>query len=299
MRMLIAIVCLHSLLLTTAEVSAQSHQTLKPASATQPRYSPSSSLSQAPEPEDGVVRNELYRNDYFRLQFPLLPDWQEDMSGPVPSNTGYYALTSLRTKGAVRGTVLIDAQDMFFAPYPIQDASDFAQRKEYQAAAYFQDVIDNPSRPVNIAGHEFVRFDFSGAGYQRAAFSTIVRCHVVTIEISSRFPEVFKQLDSNVSRISLLSGDAASRKNFSPICVKDYASEQTVLHKVSPPMVGPRFSRVPARFLIDRKGRVKHIHVINALPVQAKSVEDALAQWLFKPYLLNGRAVELETGILF
>jgi outer membrane biosynthesis protein TonB len=56
---------------------------------------------------------------------------------------------------------------------------------------------------------------------------------------------------------------------------------------------------VPVRFVIGTDGRVKHIHVINAFPEQAKSVEQALAQWIFKPYIRNGVAAEVETGILF
>jgi hypothetical protein len=84
-----------------------------------------------------------------------------------------------------------------------------------------------------------------------------------------------------------------------PICVQDYSSDATVIHKVEPVMVGPRFTQVPVRFVIGADGKVKHIHVINALPDQARSVEDALAQWAFKPYLQNKKAVEIETGILF
>jgi hypothetical protein len=39
--------------------------------------------------------------------------------------------------------------------------------------------------------------------------------------------------------------------------------------------------------------------VINGFPDQAKSVEVALAQWELKPYKVNGKPVEVETGIMF
>lgn len=265
-----------------------------------PRYSPHSSLSEAAEPESGAVTDGSFVNEYFQLALPLLTGWQEDMKGPVPSNSGYYVLEALRTKGELKGTVFIDAQDMFFQSPPIHDAMEFSQRREHQASVLFQDVIDHAPREVQLAGGSFARLDYSGAGYHHALFSMIVRCHVVTIDISSRFPEVFQALEENMGRVSLLkSADPAVGGGSVPVCLKDYVSDTMVTHRVEPVMVGPRFTRVPVRFVVDEKGKIKHIHVINALPVQAQSVKDALAQWTFKPYLQNGHAVEVETGMVF
>ena len=53
------------------------------------------------------------------------------------------------------------------------------------------------------------------------------------------------------------------------------------------------------RVVIDVKGKVKHIHLISSFPEQAKAITDALQQWRFKPYVVNGKAVKVETGILF
>jgi outer membrane biosynthesis protein TonB len=64
-------------------------------------------------------------------------------------------------------------------------------------------------------------------------------------------------------------------------------------------MAGPRFTSVPVRIIVDREGHVKHVHVINGFPEQAKSISEALSQWTFKPYVKNGRALEVETGLLF
>ena len=279
---------------------AQSDGAMSPSPSPPLRYAPSSSLSTMPEPEGGRVQNGHFTNDYFQLDVPLLDGWQEDMKGPVPSATGYYALGALRTQGELKGTVFIDAQDIFFSSYPIHNLMEFAQRKEHQAVAFFQDMVDKPSQELQLAGHRFARVDFSGAGYHHAAFSTIVRCHVITVEIASRFPDVFKQLEENMSHVSLLNiSDPELGGGPVPVCVKDYASDATVLHRVLPAMVGRRFTKVPARFVIGADGRVKHIHVINAAPDQAKSVEEALAQWTFKPYVQGGRPVEVETGILF
>jgi len=266
-----------------------------------PTYGPSSTLPSTPDPEDGKVTGGAYINDYFQLRFPLLGGWQPDIDAQSssPSNTGHYALTSLHTNRELRGIVVVDAQDMFFSSFPIRGAADFAQRKEH-AIATLTDVIDRPSRSVQLAGHEWIRLDYSGAGIHHADFFTIIRCHAVSIQLSSRFPEVLKSLADNMANLSLRErSDLASNDSPAPLCLKDYASDSTVLHQVTPAMVGPRFTEVPARFVIDANGRVKHIHVVNALPDQAKSVEDALAQWVFKPYMVNGQPADVETGILF
>jgi hypothetical protein len=56
---------------------------------------------------------------------------------------------------------------------------------------------------------------------------------------------------------------------------------------------------IPVRIIIDTAGAVKHIHVIRAGDEQRKNIEEALHQWKFKPYRVDGRAVEVETGLLF
>ena len=60
-----------------------------------------------------------------------------------------------------------------------------------------------------------------------------------------------------------------------------------------------RFNEVPVRIMIDKRGRVKHVHVLSAFPDQGKAITDALLQWKFKPYVRDGNPVEVETGIMF
>jgi len=72
-----------------------------------------------------------------------------------------------------------------------------------------------------------------------------------------------------------------------------------VLEREDPVLPEPRFNPVPVRIVIDKEGRVKHMHFLSAFPEQAKTIGDALLQWRFKPYLLGGQPVEVETGLLF
>ncbi|MGA8272917.1 MAG: energy transducer TonB, partial [Candidatus Sulfotelmatobacter sp.] len=60
-----------------------------------------------------------------------------------------------------------------------------------------------------------------------------------------------------------------------------------------------RSNPVPVRIIIDKEGKIKHIHFLSAFPDQAKAITDALRQWKFKRYLRDGQPVEVETGIMF
>jgi hypothetical protein len=84
-----------------------------------------------------------------------------------------------------------------------------------------------------------------------------------------------------------------------PVCVKDYASGDNVVARVDAVFSERRFNAIPVRVIIDKTGKVKHVHFLSAFPEQAKGITDALLQWRFKPYLIDGHPVEVETGILF
>jgi hypothetical protein len=72
-----------------------------------------------------------------------------------------------------------------------------------------------------------------------------------------------------------------------------------VIQKVEPVLTDRRFNSIPVRIIISKEGKVKHIHFLSAFPEQSKAITDALMQWQFKPYLRDGKPVEVETGILF
>ena len=80
---------------------------------------PSSSDSSTPLPEDGTVTRGLFTNRYFGLSYHLPADWTQKYAGPPPSDGANYVLAqfepSASFKGENRATILITAQDLFFA----------------------------------------------------------------------------------------------------------------------------------------------------------------------------------------
>jgi hypothetical protein len=83
------------------------------------------------------------------------------------------------------------------------------------------------------------------------------------------------------------------------VCVRGYATASTLLRRIDPVAVGPRFLKISVRIIIGTDGRIRHTHVIRAFPEQRRSIEDALAQWEFKPYRVDGHLAGVETGLVF
>jgi hypothetical protein len=71
---------------------------------------------QLANPEDGKVADGVFVSDYFDLSYRLPEGWTEGLVGPEPSQSGYYVLGTWAPKHDFAGTVLVVAQDMFFAP---------------------------------------------------------------------------------------------------------------------------------------------------------------------------------------
>jgi Gram-negative bacterial TonB protein C-terminal len=257
-----------------------------------------------PDPENGAVVHRAYENEYFGIRYPLPPGWTEDLKGPEPSVTGYYSLAALKPEGQMAGTIQISAQDDFFAPTPAPSASAFlAQMKRHLDAS-----LSSPENvsEIDIAGRRFARVDYSGAGLDHAIFATEIRCHTVIFSITASRKETLDDAVRSLRSVSFsederpenpLRPDGSDRKW--PRCVSESDYAPYITHREDAAMTGPRYGSVPVRLIIGVDGKIKHIHAIAGFPEQVKSVTDALARWEFKPYLANGRPIDVETGILF
>jgi hypothetical protein len=258
----------------------------------------SASDSVTPVPESGRVAGNVYTNEYFRLAYPLTPDWTEKYSGPPPSDSGYYVLAQIRpadaSKATTRGSVLIAAQDLFFAPAPA--SSPLALVNYAKAHLLPEYKVERAPVEVSIAGHSFVRFDYASlvAELHWRVLATQIRCHVVQFVFTSRDIQLAESLIQQMNQMKL-----PAEGNSTPVCVKDYARDDNLTEKIDPVFTEHRFNPVPVRIVIDKDGRVKHIHFLSAFPDQAKAITDALLQWRFRPYLRDGLASEVETGIMF
>lgn len=265
----------------------------------------SASDSVTPVPESASVDNGIWRDAYFGMRYTLPKGWAEKYKGPPPSDSGRYVLAQLRApenNGTIGGTILITAQDMFFTPLPASNALQVVNYAKNHLQADYR--MELPVTQTKISGRPFVFFAYWSpiAQLHWYVLDTEIRCHAVEIVLTSRDTKLLESLVLDLNKMQLPDeADPAAGNGGGgvPVCMANYASDANVITRVEPVFTEHRFNPVPVRIIIDKKGAVKHIHFLSAFPDQSKVITDALKQWKFKPYVRNGQAVEVETGIMF
>jgi hypothetical protein len=250
--------------------------------------------SALPDPQNGRVAGGTYTNAYFGLAYPVPRGFVEGLAGPDPSHSGYYVLANIVSQVEGAGTILIAAQDTFFDSAHHDVAKAASETRDTMAQIEGMSIDREPTeivlgrRPASLAAW---RIDFNGVGLYRAMIMTEMRCHLVSITLTAPDPQVRDTLAESLDQVAQAAGRAP------PVCIRDYAAGEQLIHKVAPADMAPSAMPIPARIIIGSDGAVRHVNVIRATEGQRKSIEQALRQWRFKPHTINGRAVEVETGL--
>jgi protein TonB len=78
--------------------------------------------------------------------------------------------------------------------------------------------------------------------------------------------------------------------------------EGNLIYKVQP--VYPPLARsarvqgsVVLRAVISRAGTIENLQVLSGHPLLVKAAREAVEQWRYRPYILNGEPVEVETQV--
>jgi len=249
-------------------------------------------------PEANRIAGETYHNDYFGLTFRLPAGWTQRYEGPPPSDSGAYVLAELvpadKYQGQSKGTIVITAQDLFFSLRPAGDALSIVKDASDRLESFYE--VEHAPYALTINSHPFARFDYRSPAAQLHWYvlTTEIRCHAVQFVFTSRDVALLDSLVQTVTALQLSESDAHAA-----VCIANYATAANLTYSVQPVLADGRFNPIPVRITIDKSGRVRHAHVISAFADQARIVTEAVTQWRFKPYLRNGEAVEVETGVMF
>lgn len=266
----------------------------------------SASDSVTPVPEAASVSRHVFRDPYFGITYTLPGDWTQEYDGPPPSESGRYVLAQLGPPegkdGPDSASMLITAQDMFFSPLPATNALELASYVKNHLQADYR--VETVPTLMKVADRSFSFFAYWSpvAELHWYVLATEIRCHAVQFVLTSRDTKLLDRLVLNLNSMKLPDGVSATGGTGGgpfPVCIKDYARDGNVVARVEPIFTEHRFNPIPVRIIINAQGKVEHIHLISAFPDQAKAIADALKQWKFKPYVIDGKPVEVETGILF
>lgn len=251
---------------------------------------PSASDASTPVPEEGRIGEGRYRNAYFGLTYPVPAGWIEQPAGPPPSDAGSYVLTqfALRDGERVKAHVLVSAQDLFFDPFGAAGAKDVVARMRTMVREQYE--FENGPEQVTIAGRTFERLAYKGrrAKLYWRMFTTDTRCHALTFTFTGSDTAALDAAEKALAGL-VLGKDA-------PACVHGYAREHVV--QKTTPVFQQRYNTIPVRLIVDAEGKVKHVHLLSAFPEQSEPILKALRDWRFEPYVVGGKAVEVETGVV-
>jgi hypothetical protein len=205
-------------------------------------------------------------------------------------------------KGPARGSILITADDFFFATQPVANALELVKYAKDNLQADYK--VEMPPTPTKIGIHPFTFFAYWSpiAELHWYMLATEIRCHAVQVVLTSRDTKLLQSLMLDLNKMQLpaeADPTAGTGGDDVPVCIKGYADGDNVITRVDPVFTEHRFNAVPVRIIIDKDGKVKHIHFLSAFPDQAKAITDAFKQWRFKPYLRDRRPMEVETGVMF
>lgn len=125
------------------------------------------------------------------------------------------------------------------------------------------------------------------------------------IKVATKIPFDFA-FSGNVSDVSEKNASAlkstGGEDNPKRVRVSQIVSQGLLIHKVNP--VYPpeaRHARVQGtvvlRAVISTDGRLQELHVMTGDATLAKAAMGAVQQWRYRPYVLNGEPVEVETQI--
>jgi hypothetical protein len=270
----------------------------------------SASDSTTPLPEAAALTNNVFTDEYFGITYPLPSGWFQKFTPPPPSDSGRYVLAQLGRSGSFQlgqsdssGSIMFAAQDMFFTPLPAVNARQFVSYSRNHLPDYYQ--VELKPTQTTVGGQPFMFFAYLSpdAELHWYVLATQIRCHTVEIVLMNRDPKAMEELVRDMSNKMKLPAEASLTGGTGggsvPVCIKDYAADENVLERVEPVLTQQRHNAIPLRIIIDKQGKVRHIHFLSAYPEQQKVISDVLKQWKFRPYERNGQRFEVETGIMF
>lgn len=102
----------------------------------------------------------------------------------------------------------------------------------------------------------------------------------------------------------LISSTAPPPKVAAPqkLRVSSGVAEGLLINKVEPPY--PQMAKIAhvqgdvvLQALISKNGTIENLRAVSGHPILLQAAMDAVKQWRYRPYMLNGEAVEVETTI--
>jgi TonB family protein len=277
-----------------------------------------------PGPEEGTLAGNIYANEFLGFSFPIPDGWEvnreilgterEGEAKRTPGGGLELLVIDQHTGKPFRNRIVVSALDAAGMSATTQEyVSKFVKvRLNRDGRQLVQDAVD-----IELAGRHFSRADYKESSAEvtlhKAFVSTKFRGYFLGWTLVAGSPEELEAIAKSLDRISfredrqLSSGVIGSTVPAAPgrplrVRVSQGVSQALLLKKVDPEY--PSDARrdhvqgsVVLRATIDTSGNVANLTLTSGDPKLAPAALEAVKQWKYKPYLLNGSPVEVETQV--
>lgn len=270
-------------------------------------------------PDQGQFRGGTYTNAFFGIRYTLPKGeaWfvnaemlQEDASTPNRL-TGQVHLTILdrHTGGPIVERVVLMAVDENL--YHFNSPGDYVE-KMTSALAKRGQTVTGPAVSVQFGGRQFYREDFSedrpSIKLYKALVATEARSFLISWTFVASSKERLEQLVGTLSELSFAPMPSSSPPPDTPstppkrIRISYMVLDKYIIERPAPayPEEAKR-ARIegPVRLhvILSKTGELISAQVMTGDPMLRQAALGAIRHWKFKPYILNGEPVEVESQI--
>lgn len=289
--------------------------------------SPSTVVSK-PAPEDGAIVSNTYANESLGFWFPIPEGWEvnhEDLGVGREGGTK-------RTPGGGRELLLIDQH--VGRPFRNRivvtalDATGMAVTTQEYVSKFVKVQVNRDGRElvrdnldIELAGRHFVRADYKqtipGGALSEAFLCTKFNGYFLGWTLVAGSPEELEGLVNSLQNLSFRSdstpimgvigplppANSGSRPKLpARIRVSQRVSEALLIKKIEPAYPDSARQKsiegsVVLEAVIDKNGDIEQLSVVSGPTLLVPETLEAVRQWKYKPYLLQGEPLAMQTLI--
>ncbi|HYG98430.1 MAG TPA: energy transducer TonB [Terriglobales bacterium] len=273
-------------------------------------------------PYSGEFKGHTYRNHYFGMIYvlPEAEEWyvNDDLlkQNFSPSNlAGHFWLTVLdrHTGTPIRERILIMADDAALYDSPMNSPEGFVAKLTEAQRKTGHDVVRS-AYAVEYGGRQFYRGDFNlqytGGTLYKSSVSTQFQGFLISWTFVASSPEQLDRLVGSLSHVTFnpprapvpsattIAGTAPARR----IRISEMVLDKFIVERPVPPYPKEARSRgveglVRLKIVLTNAGELASVQVVEGDPLLIEAALDAVRYWRFKPYILNGEPVEVESQV--
>lgn len=280
--------------------------------------------------EDGTVSNGVYSNECLGFSFPVPSGWQ--IEGQVVGTSIKATHSSAKdllllflfphAEKLPIGRIVLTARG---AEPQTSTARDFVSNSvKAQLAAHEGRELIRDAFTVEYGTKEFFRSDYklssieAGHSPYMAYVYTKFRGYLIGETIAASSQEALDQFANSLQQISFredqvnpncvvagdgMPGGATGAARPMRVRVSEGVSKAMLIKKVPPEYpADARQAHIEGQVVmqveIDQQGNIQDVKLVSGHPLLAPSALEAVKQWKYKPYLLNGQPVNVESQVV-